>query len=86
MHFFPQITYLTMVGTELVEDGQGLDLLLPLHPQQLHGGEEALDKEAQSFSHIDLCSTSQLATALDLTNQSTSGCCRSTNGKLRYVS
>ena len=40
-----QKTHLTMIGTELGEDGQRLLLLLALHPQQLHG-EEALDKEA----------------------------------------
>ena len=40
-----QKTHLTMIGTELGEDGQRLFLLLSLHPQQLHD-EEALDKEA----------------------------------------
>ena len=52
-----QKTHLTMISTELGEDGQSLLLLLALHPQQLHG-EEALDKEApvlELLSHIDLC-------------------------------
>ena len=44
--FLLQTTHLTMISTELGEDGQRLFLLLAVHPQQLHGGEALDDKEA----------------------------------------